>query len=205
MTSGEAAQAALLTQATGNRRMTGVKGNPRQLNFKNLTPFIPGIPPHDKGGVQRTLLYLKGVFQQPGRGAAAVAVKERTAPAVPWAQSAWDAGEPDRERTETNASFFLDSTLFGKTQETNHQFTSPHLLPAEEGSSPETKRLWLGNHPPSAGLTTLRQPTAWWSALQTQSSQRQQKKAKEALTSKTTNTSHPTSPLPTTLPDPKPK
>ena len=45
MKSGEAAQAALLTEATGNRRMTGVKGNPRQLNFKNLTPFIPGIPP----------------------------------------------------------------------------------------------------------------------------------------------------------------
>ena len=44
-----------------------------------------------------------------------MAVKERMATAVPWAQSAWDAGEPSRKRrAETNASFFLDSTLFGK-------------------------------------------------------------------------------------------
>ena len=74
--------------------------------------------------------YLKGMFQQPGQGAAAMAVKERMAPAAPWAQSTWGAGEPSRKRkAATNASFFLDSTLFGKTQKltTNSRPPPPSL------------------------------------------------------------------------------
>ena len=114
-----------------------------------------------------TFHYLKGMFQQQGQGTATVAVKEGMELAVNWAQSDWDAGEPSRGRkAETNGSFFLDSTLLGKTQKLHHQFMSPHLLPSEEGSSPETKRLWLGDHPPSAGFI-LKQPSVWWSALQT--------------------------------------
>lgn len=71
---------------------------------------------------------------------------------------------------------FLDSTLFGKTQKLNNYFISPHLL--EEGSFPETKRLRLGNHPPSLGFM-FRQ--AMVSSLQIQSSQRQEKKVKESF------------------------
>ena len=90
--------------------MTGVKGNPRQLNFKNLTPFIPGILPHDKGGIQRTLLYLKGVFQQPRRGAAAVAVKESGACSTLGTErlGCWRARQGKKSR---NKRIFLLKTL----------------------------------------------------------------------------------------------
>ena len=55
------------------------------------------------------------------------------ATAVPWAQSAWDAGEPSRKRrAETNASFFLDSTLFGKTQKLTTNSRPPTSFPLKK-------------------------------------------------------------------------
>ena len=62
-----------------------------------------------------------------------MAVKERMATAVPWAQSVWDAGEPSRKRrAETNASFFLDSTLFGKTQKLTTNSRPPTSFPLKK-------------------------------------------------------------------------
>lgn len=155
-----------------------------------------------KGKVQMSSHYLRGLAPA-ARTSDCSSCRERGKRVWGnWAQYGQDAGTPGRGRkAETNGSFFLDSTLFGKTQ-TNHQFTPTHLLLSEEGGSPETKRLRLGesstisrSYAQAAHGLVVTPPDPKPSEATEQSKRK---------LSKTMNPSRPSSLLPATSPHPQP-
>ena len=126
-----------------------VKTNQRPLNFKDLTPVILGIPPKTITWQRRRSCRFppwEPLLQQQRQVTTAAAVKEgkdftlNRCSVTGLMLGSWAT----RRKAEANGSFFLDSTLFGKTRKLTTNSRPPTFFPLKKAVPQRQKRLWLG-------------------------------------------------------------